>query len=50
LDPILGYGWYEHFKMDPIPGSGWYENIGEGPEYRPFSDLRYVPKACRLRK
>jgi hypothetical protein len=24
--------------------------IGEGPEYRPYSDLRSVPKASRLRE
>jgi hypothetical protein len=47
----LFFGW-EKSKMsvDPIPEPGWYENIGEGPEYRPFRDLRSVPKAGRLRE
>jgi hypothetical protein len=28
----------------------WKRNfrIGEGPEYRPFGDLRSVPEACRV--
>jgi hypothetical protein len=32
-------------------GQGFGTNcIGEGPEYRPFCDLRSVPKAARLRE